>query len=88
MRNAKARSQPSAAAEIQKPDEQWRRELTPEQYAVLRRGHTEMAFTGKYVRNSRDGGSPIPADVCGSAICSAGIHWRAPINACPVPSRT
>ena len=54
MRNAKARSQPAAAAEIQKPDEQWRRELTPEQYAVLRRGHTEMAFTGKYVRNSGD----------------------------------
>lgn len=55
MRNAKARSQPAAVAEIQKPDEQWRRELTPEQYAVLRRGHTEMAFTGKYVRNKSDG---------------------------------
>jgi len=29
----------AAAAEIQKPDEQWRSELTREQYDVLRRGH-------------------------------------------------
>ena len=34
--------------EIVKPDEDWRRELTPEQYAVLRQAGTERAFTGRY----------------------------------------
>ena len=45
----------AATAEIQKPDEQWRQELTREQYDVLRRGHTEMAFTGALLRNKNDG---------------------------------
>lgn len=44
-----------AAAEVQKPDEQWRKELTREQYQVLRRGHTELPFTGSYVRTKEDG---------------------------------
>jgi peptide-methionine (R)-S-oxide reductase len=33
---------------IQKPDEEWRRELTPEQYRVTRKHGTERAFTGEY----------------------------------------
>ena len=36
------------ATEIQKTDAQWREDLTPEQYAVLRQAGTERAFTGKY----------------------------------------
>ncbi len=34
--------------EITKSDEEWRQELSPEQYQVLRRAGTEPAFTGKY----------------------------------------
>ena len=41
--------------EIQKPDEQWRQELTPMQYSVLRQAHTERPFTGEYVHNHADG---------------------------------
>jgi peptide-methionine (R)-S-oxide reductase len=40
---------------IEKTDAEWRAELTPEQYAVLRRQATEPAFTGKYVHVKDDG---------------------------------
>ncbi len=33
---------------VQKSDAEWRTELTPEQYEVLRRQGTERAFTGAY----------------------------------------
>jgi peptide-methionine (R)-S-oxide reductase len=33
---------------INKTDEEWRKELTPEQYEVCRQKGTERAFTGKY----------------------------------------
>ena len=53
MRRMKAGA--AAAAEIQKSDEQWRQDLTRKQYQVLRRGHTEPAFTGKFVRTKENG---------------------------------
>jgi peptide-methionine (R)-S-oxide reductase len=33
---------------VSKTDEEWRKQLTPEQYKVTRRKGTERAFTGKY----------------------------------------
>ena len=42
-------------AKVEKTDEQWRQELTPEQYEVLRKGGTERAFTGKYWDHHDDG---------------------------------
>ena len=55
MRNAKARAHAVTPAEVQKTDEQWRAELTEEQYRVLRQAHTERPFTGEYVHNHADG---------------------------------
>jgi len=40
---------------IRKSDEEWRRELTPEQYAVCRQKGTEGAFTGRYWDCHEDG---------------------------------
>ena len=45
----------TAARDISKPDEQWRQELSPQQYYVLRRGRTEPAFTGQYVQAKENG---------------------------------
>jgi peptide-methionine (R)-S-oxide reductase len=54
------------AAEIQKPDQQWQQELTREQYNVLRKGHTEMAFTGALLRNKETGSYQCAG--CGSEL--------------------
>ena len=40
---------------INKSDEEWRKELTPEQYAVTRQRATERPFTGKLYHNKKEG---------------------------------
>jgi peptide-methionine (R)-S-oxide reductase len=44
-----------SSPEIRKPEEQWRAELTPQQYDILRRRGTEPPFTGEYVYNKHTG---------------------------------
>src|SRR4051812_45111531 len=44
-----------ATEQNQKTDEEWRAQLTPEQYDVLRKHGTERAFTGKYWNVKEDG---------------------------------
>ncbi|MFD8079067.1 peptide-methionine (R)-S-oxide reductase MsrB [Streptomyces sp. NPDC059718] len=41
--------------DIEKPDEQWRAELTPSEYQVLRRAATETPFTGEYTDTKTTG---------------------------------
>src|SRR5215472_2911495 len=40
---------------IAKPDAEWRKELTPDEYAVTRKKGTEPAFTGRYWNNHEAG---------------------------------
>ena len=40
---------------IIKPEAEWKKELTPQQFQVTRRQGTEMAFTGEYWNNHESG---------------------------------
>jgi len=40
---------------IVKTEAEWRKQLTPEQYAVTRQQATERPFTGEYVHNKAEG---------------------------------
>ena len=48
-------SRKESTAKIQKTDAEWKKELTPEQYEVLRKKGTERAFTGEYYNHFEKG---------------------------------
>ena len=53
----------------QKSEAQWREELTPEQYDILRRKGTEPPFSGEYVYNKETGTYRCAA--CGAELFSS-----------------
>ena len=57
------------ASKVTKTDAEWREELTPEQYEVLRQAGTEPAFTGRYW-NAHDDGTYRCAG-CGTELFSS-----------------
>lgn len=60
---------------VNKTDEEWRKELTEEQYHVLREKGTERPFTGKYYKNT-DKGMYVCA-ACGSELFSSTEKYNA-----------
>ena len=54
---------------VEKTDTEWRAELTPEQYHVMRQKGTEPAFSGALYRNHADGSYLCAA--CGAELFSS-----------------
>jgi peptide-methionine (R)-S-oxide reductase len=54
------------ADKVEKPDADWERELTPEQYRILRQKGTERPFTGKFW-DSKEPGTYVCAG-CGQPL--------------------
>ena len=54
---------------IEKPETQWQRDLTPEQYEILRRKGTEPPFSGQYAFSKEDGMYRCAA--CGNELFSS-----------------
>jgi peptide-methionine (R)-S-oxide reductase len=61
------------AEKVKKTEEEWRRELTPEQYHVLREKGTERAFTGKYHATKESGTYRCAA--CGAELFTSGTKF-------------
>jgi peptide-methionine (R)-S-oxide reductase len=80
---------------VKKTDEEWRKQLTPEQYQVARQKDTEPAFTGKYWDNHEDG--TYRCACCGAELFESatkfesGTGWpsfSAPVDANSVRTET
>ena len=59
---------------VEKTDQEWKAELTPEQYEVLREKGTERAFTGRY-HATKDPGTYRCAG-CGAELFSSGTKYE------------
>jgi len=62
------------ANKMNKSEEEWQAQLTPEQYAVCRQKGTERAFTGKYWDNHEAGTYRCVG--CGSALFSSDTKFE------------
>jgi peptide-methionine (R)-S-oxide reductase len=69
------------AYDVQKTDEQWREQLNPEEYAVLRQAGTERAFTGEYTDTETEGTYSCKA--CGSELFTSDTKFH---SGCGWPS--
>ena len=58
-----------ADRKVEKSDAEWREELTPEQYEILRKAGTEPPFTGEYVYSKESGDYRCAA--CGALLFAA-----------------
>lgn len=62
------------AGKIVKSNEEWRRELSPDQFAILRQQATEGPFSGKYVHTKAAGVYACAA--CGQELFSSAAKYN------------
>ena len=62
---------PSLTPTITQTDEEWRKQLTPEQYHVLRQAGTERAFSPGYEEFKRQGAGTYVCGGCGAELFSS-----------------
>ena len=61
------------ATKVQKSEQEWREQLTPEQFEVTRKAGTERAFTGPYVDEKAEG--MYRCVCCGTELFSSGTKF-------------
>jgi peptide-methionine (R)-S-oxide reductase len=59
---------------VEKSEAEWREQLTPEQYEILRKAGTEPPFTGEYVYNKESGDYRCAA--CGTKLFDADTKFE------------
>jgi len=68
---------------VEKPDAQWRQELSPEKYAVLRQSATEAPFSGALLHNKQEG--MYVCGACGAPLFKSDSKYE---SGCGWPSFT
>jgi peptide-methionine (R)-S-oxide reductase len=58
---------------VRKSEEEWKKELTPEEFEIARKKGTERAFTGKYWKNKDEG--TYKCVCCGSDLFSSDTKY-------------
>jgi peptide-methionine (R)-S-oxide reductase len=66
--------QESKNYEVSKSEDEWKAELSPEEYAVLREAGTERPWTGKLLEEHRDG--TFRCRACGNPLFKAGAKFE------------
>jgi peptide-methionine (R)-S-oxide reductase len=59
---------------VEKTEQEWKKELTPEQYRIMRKGGTERPFTGKYYDSKEEGVYRCAA--CGNDLFDSGTKFK------------
>ena len=65
---------PGGSGKLRRSDEEWRQQLSPEQFQVARQGGTERAFTGIYWDNKAQG--TYRCVCCGSELFSSATKFE------------
>ena len=69
-----AKGEKKMIEKVMKSEQEWRQQLSPEQYAVLRQQATERPFTGKYVNSKAEG--VYACGACGQELFSSATKYN------------